>query len=160
MATQVDEREIEKLIKNIVDGQRGRVLIKRIRCLLEAPSGGFFPRHLFEEMEGFARRKGLAGQISKKLQKYYADHLSKLKIDKLVDSAKRKFDKEWKSYEKRLAIAPGADVIAEVFQHFNLSFNKTTDAPRIARQMVREDLDKELNGLLESIRIITNGNSS
>jgi predicted ATPase len=147
-----EEREIERMIKSAADKQKGRVLLKRIRAQLEPPQGGIFPRTLFVELEQCSTWKSLPDQLAKRLGKHYSDHLHGLNVKKLVDQTRKKLDREWKSPERRLEIAPGAELVEEVFRHFDLRYNKTTDGPRIAKQMTREDLDPEVRTLLQRIR--------
>jgi predicted ATP-dependent endonuclease of OLD family len=153
----IEEKEIERSLRRAADKQRNRVLIKRIRGHLEPPEGGFFPRRLFEEMEGCATWESLAKQISTRLGKYYDQHLSKLQIQKVVKNTRSKFERDWKHQTKRLDIAAGSELLEAVFDNFGLKYKKTTDAVRIARRMTKEDFDPEVHQLLERIRCLTAG---
>ena len=148
----VDEKVVSKILRDTADTLKHRVLLKRIRSAMEVPGGGFYPRELFLELECWARRQELAGRIGKEILKRLDDHLKKLKLSDMVKKLRTKLENQWRVKENRLALAPGEELIDAVFRRFGTTYEKTTDARRIAKHMRREDLCDEVEELLSKIR--------
>lgn len=149
------EKQIEKIIRSSADELKNRVLVKRIRSMLEPPPGGFFPRHLFEQFEAKAGRKELAHSLEKALKQRFETNLKNLKLGEIAHEVRKKFDRDWKNDVKRLQLAPGEELLCAVFRNFGTEYEKTTDARRIAKHMVQSDFSPEVIKLLEEIRSLT-----
>ncbi len=58
---------------------------------------------------------------------------------------------EWSDPDKRIQLAPGEEILSEVFQHFGSRYRKPADTVRVAREMGIDEVPAEVQEVLSSV---------
>ena len=61
------------------------------------------------------------------------------------------FDAAWATSENRLHLAPGEEILTEVFSKLGSDYRKPKDTVRVAKEMHSEEIPEEIKGLLEKV---------
>lgn len=71
------------------------------------------------------------------------------KVSELEEGVRKEISSTWQRDSTHKA--PGSDILGAVFKHYGLTYNKTKDGQRLAREINVEFIDKELKGVLSDI---------
>ena len=71
-----------------------------------------------------------------------------MKVHPFVAAQQARLEEEWKGAARRLKIAPGEEILGQVFGHYKLKYNKPSDAERVARLMTADEIPEEIKGIL------------
>lgn len=142
------EQDVEAVIRTTAESLYGVVLLKRIRAGLGGIKGGLLPREVALGLAPRARHADLPKRLRSAIRSRLKDHLAAVDVDRLVLLERETLDNEWSDAGTRRDIAPGEEILAAVFKHFGSEFNKTKDAPRIARHMRADEIVPEIKDLL------------
>jgi predicted ATP-dependent endonuclease of OLD family len=149
------DMDIKKLLQGSADSLYDLVLIKRVRSELAGLRGGFILREDIEELVEQANDSSLPDLLHKKIQERVNVLITLDKLKIVINTQKQRLDEEWADTEKRLWLAPGEELLAKVFIHFNGKYDKTQDAKRIARHMNADEIFDEIKSLISNIIRLT-----
>ena len=149
MLDDTSEEDVGRLIETTAEGLYNVVLLKRIRNGLEGLKGGLLPREDVGVLAQRARHANLPGALRGRIKSRLNEHLAAVDVDELVRFERETLDEEWSDPEKHKELAPGAEILVAVFNHFGSEYKKTKDGPRIARYMRTDEIAPEIKGLLQ-----------
>ncbi len=138
------EDYVEQQIRNAADSLYGFVLLKRVSRALGGLPGGYLPRELISKLQPMAEGSNLAAGLDRLIAERIEDQRRAFKISKLVERERRYLDREWSKPNRRLAIAPGDELLEAVFRSVGGRYNKPKDTGLIARAMRPEEIDSEI----------------
>ena len=141
---------IAKGIDEIADSLFGTVLLKRLRSSLPSLIGGPLPSERVEELLSHASAQELPLIVRREIEVHFADYLSKLDLDASVREGQSKLQEEWRDKSKRLAIAPGEEILDRLFDRYGLKYNKGSDGVRIARSMGPDEIPEEIKQIVSA----------
>lgn len=72
-------------------------------------------------------------------------------ITAAIDQTRQEFSADWSDDTKYRTIAPGEEILTQVFDQFGLNFDKASHNRRIAAAMTVDDMDNSTIGLLKAI---------
>lgn len=148
--------EVERLICQAAEGLYGQLLLKRIRIRIGGLRDGLFPGELVGQFAPQAHDPELPTLVKDAIKTRTDTVISELDLDSLVQEEQQALDAEWKDSDRRLSLAPGAEVLEHVFQHFGGEFNKRKDAPRIAAEMLGDEIAPEITALINRVAELSN----
>lgn len=146
---QTRKEEITRLISAMADSLYGLVLLKRIRVEIEGFKGGLLSREMIEKLLPHAQDPKLSKILREEIRSRMDDHLSKIDLDTIVREQTAALDSEWADPKRRLSLAPGEEILENVFEHFGAHYEKGDDTVRIAREMGADEIDSEIKSLIE-----------
>jgi len=149
------EDEIKQLIFKATEKLQGLVLLKRVKSQFGSLREGLLSREATSELSSKYEAENLAELIRKEVDNIVAEHLSNNDLTKIVQEEREKSLKDWSNIDLQLSIAPGEEILQEVFHHFGSSYSKTKDSIRVANEIEAEDLPEELNTLFKRIIAMT-----
>jgi predicted ATP-dependent endonuclease of OLD family len=147
--------EVRKIIRTTVDSLYDLILMKRVRAELTGLKGGLLPR---EAVAGLSRKvnyKNFPRIIRREIESRISQHLDDIKIGEIVDRVKFNLDVDWANASQRSWIAPGEEIVAAVFHHFGSEYKKPNDTIRIAREMISDEIPREIAELLRKVVALT-----
>jgi putative ATP-dependent endonuclease of the OLD family len=143
--------EVQRLIDEVVDQQYGRVLLKRVRAEIGGLRDGWLHQDVLNEFTALVQKPELGKRLREAIFKRMNSTLADIDIEGVVDKERRELEAAWANADKRLVMAPGAEVLGAVFQQFGGTYDKRKDGPRIAEQLSADEVADELRGLLDSV---------
>lgn len=155
---QTSNEQVEILVREAAEQLRGLVMLKRIRAEVAGLKGGLMTRDIGERLSSRADGPNLAEALREELRSRVEKHLVELELDAIVSEQKEALNSEWTGTEVHKNLAPGAEVLEAVFEHFGSSYDKSKDARRIAQYLREEDVPEELRSLIAKVAGLTSRN--
>jgi hypothetical protein len=144
----VGEEEIAEKIRAAADGLRATVLVRRIRWDLPGLEQGVLPDADRDALVAAADSPDLATRIGEVVDRTLAGLKGKIDLPALVERHRRELTEAWVDADKRLALAPGEEVLDAVYQEYGSAFRKSKDIGRIARAMQKEVIPDEVRRVI------------
>ncbi|HSH82633.1 MAG TPA: hypothetical protein VLA19_29220 [Herpetosiphonaceae bacterium] len=143
--------DIERMIQTSARHAYGRVLLKRIRVEIGGLAGTLLPRDAADSLADVAENEDLASRIYEAVEANLARSLDRNRIATVVNAQKETLDADWSDPSMHLTIAPGEEIVDQVFQNFDLRYKKSVDAERIAKEMHIDEIQEEIKELIQRI---------
>ena len=67
---------------------------------------------------------------------------------------KQELDEVWADPSNHLHVAPGEEILEAMFSKLGSAYHKTTDAARIAKEMLPDEIDQEIIKVIEKARAL------
>ena len=147
----VTEEQISQLIQNAADKLNNTILIKRVRTEIGGLREGLLPPRVLSSLIAYAGESNLADLILQAINSQWHEFLTSLDIDAIVSAEREALDARWNVPQQRLQLAPGEEILAEVFQAFGLTYAKPADTVRIARAMRPEEIHTEIVDVMKKV---------
>lgn len=151
----VTEDQITQLIHNAANDLYGAVLIKRIRTEIGGLREGLLPDTIIATLIPQAYNPQLPTLVLNEVRVRVEQHIADLTIEKLVIAEKEKLDSAWTDTERRLQLAPGEEILQDVFSSLGSTYYKDADTPRIAREIHTNEISEEIIEVIQKIRSLT-----
>lgn len=148
--------DVERLIHEAAGGLYGLVFLKRIRAEIGGLRDGLVPGEMVGQFATRAHESEFPALIREAIETRIDSVISGLDLDALVQAEREALDVEWSDPDRRLALAPGEEILGLVFKHFGGEFNKRTDGPRIAAEMSANEITPEITALIERLAELSN----
>lgn len=148
---QATDEEVQQIMDSASEDLHGLVLLNRVRAEVPGLRDGFMTRDIASQLASRADEESLAAEIHEALKGRLADHLSEIDLATVVRQHRDGLREEWSDPQSRPDLAPGTEVLEEVFAHFGCKYNKSKDAGRVARHMLREEIPAEIKDLLARV---------
>ena len=129
----------------------GVVLIKRIRCEIGGLREGLLSKEAVIILAPHALDPKLSALILQEIKTRFDGHIASIPIDEIIASEKEALDALWANSENRLQLAPGEEILTEVFCKLGSQYQKPKDTVRIAREMYPDEIDKEIKDFLKQV---------
>jgi len=143
--------EVERLIRQAAERLYGQTLLKRIKTEVGGLKGGLLPAELVGALSSRVHDPELAKLVKDTIKGRIDNVVSQLDLASLIQAERQALDTEWSDPERRLSLAPGTEILEQVFRQFSGEFDKRKDAPRIAAEMSKEEIDPEIVDIIERI---------
>ena len=143
-----DEEFVRALIAQAAQGLYGVVLVKRIQAELGSLGKVVQP----ELVDSFAVRvhdEDFTSELATAIEASLARHVEALNLVEIIEKERAFLDEEWGRADRRLEVAPGAEILEMVFGSFGGKFKKSTDSVRIARHMTVSHIPSEIASLVD-----------
>jgi predicted ATPase len=153
---EVEEGELERRIASEADALNGLVLLKRIRGRLGGLAGGFLTREDAETLRGSAWDPELPRRVRETIVARLERDVGTLEVDRIVVEEQERLRDEWADPGRRLALAPGEEILKRVCGSVgpSLGFSKR-DVALIASQMRPDEIPEEIQVLVHRIAGLT-----
>jgi len=145
------EEQIGELIQRSADNLYNTVLIKRIRTEIGGLRDGLLPTDALSSLIAQAGHTNLADLILQTVTSKWEEHVAGLDIGTIVSAEREALDSEWNVPQHRLQLAPGEEILIEVFKAFGLKYTKPTDTVRIAKVMRSEEIQHEIVDIIQRV---------
>ncbi len=152
----VNPEDVEQQIGQAADSLYGMTLLKRVKIEISGLKDGFLPSELLGELASRWDSPDLSIRVEGAIKHRINTILSRLDVDSLIKAEREALDAEWNDPERRLSLAPGAEILKQVFRHLGGQFDKRKDSPRIASQMAANEIDREIAELIERLTALSN----
>ena len=150
-----NEEHISGLIQSATDDLYNTVLIKRIRSRIGGLKDGLVPTDVLAPLTSQTTNDDLSTMVLQAIRSSFDTHIERLDIKAIVVSEKDKLDKLWSDPRNRLLIAPGEEILSQVFSNFSSKYRKSSDALLIAKEMAADEIDPEIIRVIDQIRSLT-----
>lgn len=145
---QATDEEVQRIIVSASENLRGLVLLNRVRAEVPGLRDGFMTRDIASQLASRANEESLADELREALKGRLTDHLSEIDLAAIVRQHRGSLREAWSDPQSRPNLAPGTEVLVEVFAHFDCKYNKSKDAGRVARHMLKREIPAEIENLL------------
>jgi predicted ATPase len=145
---------IKFYIDEAVEALYNTVLIKRIAVALGRPRNGFLSRERIDSLIELNSIEDLGNNVWSEVLSHLDEHVNERKAKEIVEGQKTLLDKDWE--ENKLEIVPGKDVLAKVFEKFNVKYknNETVNGKRIAQEMQSGEIPKEIKEIIKKVKLL------
>ncbi|MDP9478952.1 MAG: AAA family ATPase [Actinomycetota bacterium] len=147
--------EIRDLIASTADKLYGRVLLNRIRVEVVGLKGGLMTRGIVEKLAPRAEDPDLHEVLKEALQERVAEHLEEVDVEAIVREQREALQREWSIPERQIDLAPGDEILQEVFESLGSTYKKPKDTGRVARHMSEDEVPEEIKDLLNKVARLT-----
>ena len=147
----ITEEQIRRLIVSAANDLYGTVLIKRIKCEIGGLREGLLPKEAIPALAPHASDQELSTLILQEIKTRFEGHVASIQLDAIIASEKEALDAAWAIPEKRLQLAPGEEILTEVFSKLGSEYHKPKDTARIARAMYPDEIDEEIKDVLKLV---------
>lgn len=138
------EEEVETLIRIEADAQFGLVLMKRLKAEIGGLADGLLP----SELASAAPAEDSAEELEECIRQQLEERIAQLGLATLVAQELKTLETEWSDYNRRLALAPGEELLMRVFAHSRGKYIRRSDAHRIALAMNEAEILRKIKELL------------
>lgn len=145
------EEQVQKFIVNAANDLCGTVLIKRIRCEIGGLREGLLPKETVPVLSPKASEPELSTLILQEIKARFEGHLATIQLDAIIASEKEALNAAWAILENRMQLAPGEEILTEVFCKLGSKYQKPKDTTRIAREMYPDEIDDEIKDILKQV---------
>src|SRR5260221_3878859 len=143
------EEHVHQLIISAANDLYGTVLIKRIQCEIGGLREGLLPKEAVPVLSPHASDPQLAALVLYEIKTRFAGHVAGISLDTIIASQKEAFDAAWSIPENRLQLAPGEEILIEVFCKLGSEYHKPKDTTRIAKEMHSDEINDEIKDVLK-----------
>jgi putative ATP-dependent endonuclease of the OLD family len=143
-----DSDAVAEAIRVAAEGLFGTVLLKRIRAEIGGLPEGFLSSAEVLRLASSARADELPGLVLQSAEAIAASRISSLDIPRIVRAEQERLQREWEDPDAHLVLAPGEEILSQIFARFGSTFTKRTDAVRIARAMPQDAIDPEIGAIV------------
>ncbi len=147
----ITEDQVQQIIINAANDLYGVVLIKRIQCAIGGLREGLLPKKAIPILKSKASDPELSEQILQEIKTRFEDHVASIQLNAIVSSEKAALDAAWAISENRLQLAPGEEILTEVFCKLGSVYLKPKDTVRIAKEMHTDEIDDEIKDVLKRV---------
>ena len=145
------EKHVQHLIISAANNLYGTVLIKRIQCEIGGLREGLLPKESVPVLAPQASDPELAALVLREIKTRFEGNVASIPLDAIIASEKEALDAAWAIPENRLQLAPGEEILTEVFSKLGSEYHKPKDTTRIARAMLPDEIDDEINDVLKKV---------
>lgn len=145
----ITEKHVRQLIISAANNLYGTVLIKRIQCEIGGLREGLLPKEAVPVLAPHASDPELAALVLREIKTRFEGHVAGIPLDAIIASEKEALDAAWTIPENRLQLAPGEEILIEVFSKLGSEYHKPKDTARIARAMRPDEIDDEIKDILK-----------
>ena len=147
----ITEKHVHQLIISAANNLYGTVLIKRIQCEIGGLREGLLPKEAVPVLAPHASEPELAALVLGEIKTRFEGHVASISLDAIVASEKEALGAAWAIPENRLQLAPGEEILIEVFSKLGSEYHKPKDTTRIARAMRPDEIDDEIKDVLKKV---------
>ncbi len=147
----ITDEQIQQLIVSAANDLYGIVLIKRIQCEIGGLREGLLPKEAIPALAPHASDPELSTLILQEIKIRFEGHVASIQLDAIIALEKEALDASWAIPENRLQLAPGEEILTEVFCKLGSEYHKPKDTARIARAMYPDEIDKEIKDVLKLV---------
>jgi hypothetical protein len=148
---QVDTADPDAVVEAInvaAEGLFGTVLLKRIRAQVGGLQEGFLSSGEGLRLATSARTDELPDLVLRSAEATAASRIASLDIPKIVRAEQETLKREWEDPTAHVVLAPGEEILSQIFARFGSVFTKRTDAVRIARAMSKTEIEHEIAAIV------------
>ncbi len=147
----INEEQVQQLIISAINDLYGTVLIKRIQCEIGGLRDGLLPKEAVPILALHTSDPELSALILQEIKTHFEEHLAGIQLDTNIASEKEALDAVWAISENRVQLAPGEEILTEVFCKLGSEYHKPKDTIRIANEMRPNEIDDEIKDILRRV---------
>jgi hypothetical protein len=112
---------------------------------------GLLPKEAVSILAPQATEPELSGLMLHEIKARFDSHVADIPLDEIIASEKEILDAAWANAENHLQLAPGEEILTEVFCKLGSLYQKPKDTVRIASEMHPDEIDKEIKDFLKQV---------
>jgi len=147
----VNTERMESLISEAASAQRTTVCRRRIRSAVQ--SALQYPR--INEFDIASTIDESTEELAVRFRSWHdkeiESHCSVEAITEAIEQARQEFSADWSDETKHRTIAPGEEILTQVFDRFGLKFDKGSHDRRLATAMTADQIDDSTKRLLTTV---------
>lgn len=148
----ISEEQIDQLMYTAANNLYSTVLLKRIRNEIGGLRDGLLPTDAVTDLRSLTDSPELAKLILHEVRTQFDQYLAGVNIDRIVAAEKEELDRAWSNPENRLQLAPGEEILTEVYRTFGSEYNKPEDTRSIARELQVDEIHREIAEVIKKVK--------